>query len=258
MRPESHPDELIGRYPDLVDDRERAAVDRHLRDCPRCRALVAQLEVVQQAAADLARPPLAVETSADLAARARARMHEAAGAPGAPTEAVRRRWIRRAAIPLAVAAALALALLLRPDEGVDPGPRDPDTDFGFKGDDPHPDLSELELQLVLVAGEASVALAPGDEVPGGSRLLVGAVIAPDVPACVVVVRGEGRQSVWTGIGDLSTAAGGALFDGAVPATAWAPDEGPFSLELWHGLDPDAPDARRLHEFPLRATPRSRR
>ena len=252
MTPDLHPEELLGRYPDLADDAERAQVEAHLATCERCRRLLAHLERVGQAGGDLGRPPLTTAPSPDLVARAKARMARADEEEG---QVVRGPWRRLGVVvvPLAVAAAAVLALVLRPDPTPDPDDPSRDPGYGVKGDDDSAeDLSDLELQLVLpVDGEARL-LFPGDDVPGGANLLLGAVLAEGLTGSVVLDGGGARRVVWTGRGNATTDGGGALFAGDEPVTVAAPETGPFTLELWLGDDPDAPDARPRHEFPLDA------
>lgn len=250
MTRDLHPEELLGRYPDLVDDAERAEVEAHLATCDRCRRLLAHVERVGRAGEDLGQPALAEVPSPELVDRARDRIR---GADRGSARVVRGPWrpVAAVAVPLAVAAAVVLALILRPDRTPDPDDPGRDPGYGVKGDDDSAeDLSELELQLVLpVDGEARL-LFPGDEVPVGSELLLGAVLFEELAGSVVLDDGAARRVVWTGRGDATTDGGGALFAADQPVTVVAPGAGPFALELWIGDDPDAPDARLLHEFPL--------
>lgn len=254
MTSEAHPEELLGRYPDLVDDAERSEVEEHLATCARCRSLLAHLERVQRVGGDLGRPPLAAVPSSDLVARAKARIREASAEPETSGPS-RLRWLGIAAVPLAVAAAVLLAQILRPDEGSRSVGPDKDPGYGVKGgDDPAVDLSDVELQLILpVDGEAQL-LFPGDGVPAGEELLVGAVLPERVAGSVVLSSEVGRHVIWYGLGDASTVDGAALFQDGQPVTVRVPEAGAFALELWLGTDPTAPDARRLHEFPLVIVP----
>lgn len=249
-----HPEELLGRYPDLVDDGERREVEEHLAVCARCRRLLAHLERIERAGGDLGRPPLAAVPSADLVARARARIREVSPEP-ATDGTGRLRRLGAVAVPLTVAAAVLLAILLRPDDDTRPGGAGGDPGYGVKGDDDSAeDLSDVELQLVLpVDGEARL-LFPGDRVPASAELLLGVVLPEGVPGAVVLASADERRVIWTGLGDDTTANGGALFTDGQPVTAQVPDVGDFTLELRLGTDPAAEDARLLHEFPLVVDP----
>lgn len=255
MTRDLHPEELLGRYPDLVDDDERIEVEDHLATCERCRRLLAHLERVGRAGEDLARPPLTAVPPAELVARARDRIRAADPEPGRVLHGPWRK-VGVVAVPLAAAAAVVLAMLLRPDRTPDTDDPGRDPGYGVKGDDDSADdLSDLELQLVLpVDGEARL-LFPGDEVPAGAELLLGAVLYEGLVGAVVLDAGTGRRVVWTGRGDAATDGGGALFAGDQPVTVAAPASGTFALELWLGADPDDADARLLHVFPLMAEAR---
>ena len=254
MTRDTHPEELLARYPDLLDDAERAEAEAHLATCDRCRRLVAHLERVGRAGGDLGRPPLTVAPSPELVARAKDRMGTAGEGSGRVVEGPWRR-IGVVAVPLALAAAVVLALVLRPDRTPDPDHPGRDPGYGVKGDDDSADdLSDLELQLVLpVDGEAQL-LFPGDRVPGAAELLVGAVLHEGLTGTVTLDIGPAQRVVWTGRGSETTDGGGALFEGDQPVTVTAPAAGAFTLQLWLGADPDTPDARLLHEFPLTAVP----
>ncbi len=254
MTRDVHPEELLGRYPDLVDDRERAVVDAHLAECERCRRLLAHLDRVKQAGGDLGEPPLAVVPTPELRARAEAAIGRSR--PGSPGVGADRsgRWLGVAAATLALAAAVAAAILLQPDRVGRPPDPVLDPLIGVKGDDDSAeDLSDVELQLVLRVDDEARLLFDGDPIFVGAEPLVGAVIPEDLPCSVVLEAGGDRRRIWSGRGDPETAAGGALFTGDRPLSARVEGEGEIVFELWLGEDPDAPGARRLHAFRLIAS-----
>ena len=57
-----------------------------------------------------------------------------------------------------------------------------------------------------------------------------------------------RRQAWKGVGDATTAGGGALLAEEVPVTVLAPAKGAFELEIWLGTN--ASDARLAGRFRL--------
>jgi len=227
-----HPDERLGRYPDLLDEREQAEIEQHLAACSRCRAEVARLQEVRKAADDLGRT--SVEPSAELDRRALGRIRAEAR-----LHTARPLWWKAAVVaaPVALAACVVLAVVLRtPDDGV-PG----EIDWTVKGAGEA--TGDATLQVALVQGRLAVPLAQGERVPGGSTLLLGGAVPTGRSATVYLIAGERRTVVWEGIGDEETARGSALTTGEAPAKVTAPDEGAFQLEIWLDTEPAAPADR---------------
>jgi len=216
-----HPEERLGRYPDLLDEQERADVEQHLDGCERCRQEVARLQGIRQAAAELAK--VEVQPSADLDRRALARIRAEAR-----LHAPRPLWWRArvVAAPIALAAAVVLAVVLRaPDDA-----RPPDDPWTVKG--AGETSEDATLQVAKVEDRSAVPLAQGDHVPGGATLLLGGTVPAGQTATVFLVQGERRTEVWRGVGTAETAEGGALMMEGAPATVRAPVSGAFQLEIW--------------------------
>jgi anti-sigma-K factor RskA len=111
----SHPDALLAEYVDgALAEGERAAVERHLGSCDRCRDEVALAGAARAALASVLETPAPSELGAAAVAEARRRAgsHPAAGAaPGRPA------WYRWAAAAAGIAAALLVVALVLPHVG---------------------------------------------------------------------------------------------------------------------------------------------
>lgn len=250
----THPDELLGRYPDLLDDDERAEVEAHLEACARCRGEVARVGLVAEAAALLAGEERLLEPSEDLDARARSRMRAiATEVTQDRREASGWRWLW-VALPTALAAGALVAFLvmplLRPGQ-IEPGPTPPD--WGVKGGDADVP-ADLELQLALIVDEGTVPLLGGEAVPAGSEILLGGVIPEGTQVFVLQERPLDRERVWSGVGDAATARGGPLLSGGEPVVLVVADLDTIALELWLGEDPAVPGARRVQRIELSVAP----
>jgi hypothetical protein len=108
-RPENHPHELISA---LLDGEatvpERAVVERHLRDCGECRALLGDLRILAAAGASRQPPPV----PAGLLSAVRARLEAAGERAGDPAAAGQRWWTGLWRSPLPVAAAVGAVAVL--------------------------------------------------------------------------------------------------------------------------------------------------
>jgi len=114
----SHPDALLAEYVDgALAEGERAAVERHLGSCERCRAEVALALAARKALASVPETPAPGDLGAAAVAEARRRAgsHPAAGAPpGRPA------WYRWAGAAAGIAAALLVVTLVLPHVGSAP------------------------------------------------------------------------------------------------------------------------------------------
>ena len=111
----SHPDALLAEYVDgALAEGERAAVERHLASCERCRDEVALARAARAALASVPETPAPSDLGAAAIAEARRRAgsHPAAGAPpGRPA------WYRWAGAAAGIAAALLVVALILPHVG---------------------------------------------------------------------------------------------------------------------------------------------
>ncbi len=239
----AHPEDLLSLYPDLLDDEQRSAVEQHLDDCEACREQVERLALVAAAGEELGTDDRRIEPSADLDARALARIRAEASRHERPV----RWWLPVVALPVAVAAAVALVLVLSP-----PQPRVDDAlqHWTVKGQGDPDAGGPLALQLARVDGRDALPLAQGDAVPPGATLLLGGTVPEGVGAMVFLVTGDQRGLLWRGVGDTATAEGGVLLDGERPVVAIAPGSGVFELEIWTGSSPDDPDRVLAGRFRL--------
>lgn len=238
-----HPEERLGRYPDLLDERERVEVEQHLKDCERCRHEAQRLRQVREAADELAQATIVPGAELDRRALARIRSEARLHAP-------RPLWWKATVVaaPLALAAAVVLAVVLRPP----PEPELPDEPWTVKG--PGETTGDATLQVAVVEERRALPLAQGAHVPGGATLLLGGTLPAGHHATVVLVYGAQRTEVWQGVGTVETAEGGALMSDGTPATAEAPAEGAFQLQIWLGDALATPGAMPADRFGLIADP----
>jgi anti-sigma-K factor RskA len=113
----SHPDALLAEYVDgALAEGERAAVERHLGSCERCRDEVALARAGRTALASVPETaaPSDLGAAAIAEARRRAGSHPAAGTPGHPA------WYRWAGAAAGIAAALLVLALVLPHVGTAP------------------------------------------------------------------------------------------------------------------------------------------
>ncbi|XVU27635.1 anti-sigma factor [Actinoplanes sp. CA-054009] len=202
MRPDVHT--LVGAYVlDAVDDLERVAFERHLRECEDCRAEVEELRETAARLADTAwsAPPPAMRANV-LGAIGAIRQEEAA--PARPARPPRRRLHLVAAAAVVVAAAGAGAAVyavqdqrVRDERAVAEAARD----------------SEARIRAILGAPDLEVreqALTSGGRVTVASSKLTGAgviMLAADQPPA------DGRvYQLWT-IRDDDPTSAGALGEG---------------------------------------------
>jgi hypothetical protein len=111
----SHPDALLAEYVDGAPaEGERAAVERHLASCERCRDEVALARAARAALASVPETPAPSDLGAAAIAEARRRAgsHPVAGAP-----AGRPAWYRWAGAAAGIAAALLVVALVLPHVG---------------------------------------------------------------------------------------------------------------------------------------------
>lgn len=234
-----HPEERLGRYPDLLDEQEIAEVELHLAGCERCRQQAERLQQIRNAGDDLSRA--SIEPSEDLDHRALSRIRAEAR-----SHVQRPLWWKATvvAVPVALAAAVVLAVVLRPPDAS----HLLDDPWTVKGPG---ELSEdATLQVALVDGQTAHPLSQGAHVPVGATLLVGGTVPIGRSATVYLVQGELRTTVWQGVGNAATAAGAALRTDGKPATAQAPAAGPFQLEIWLDDQEAAPDSTPADRFGL--------
>ena len=111
----SHPDALLAEYVDgALAEGERAAVERHLGSCERCRDEVALARAVRTALASVPETPAPSDLGAAAVAEARRR---AGSDPGAGAPAGRPAWYRWAGAASGIAAALLVVALVLPHIG---------------------------------------------------------------------------------------------------------------------------------------------
>lgn len=228
-----HPREALERYPDLLDDHERVALDDHLSDCAECRAWVEGMHAVRDAAPDLGDARFQVQPSAELDRRVLDRLRAEAELAGAGRGS--RRWFAWVAAPGLAAATAALVLVFHPASPLRTPAPDPERHPGIgpdwqpKGDDD--DGPRPELQLALIEGEGTRPLLADQTVPPGAEILLGGAVPAGVRAAVYVeTRGQRRQ-VWSGIGDTTSTEGGALLTDGVPTVVRAPASGALVIEI---------------------------
>ena len=114
----SHPDALLAEYVDgALAEGERAAVERHLGSCERCRDEVALARAVRTALASVPETPAPSDLGAAAVAEARRR---AGSDPGAGAPAGRPAWYRWAGAASGIAAALLVVALVLPHVGSAP------------------------------------------------------------------------------------------------------------------------------------------
>lgn len=231
-----HPREALQRYPDLLDDHERVALDDHLSSCAECRAWVERMHAVRDAAPELGDARFQVQPSDELDRRVLVRLRaeaELAGAGrGSPW------WFAWLAAPGLAAAAAALVLVFHPASPLrtptpDPGPESHPgigPDWQPKGDDDD-DGPRPELQLAVIEGEGTRPLRAGETVAPDAEILLGGAVPSGVHAAVYVEAVGQRRQVWSGVGDAGSAEGGALLTDGVPTVVRAPASGTLVIEI---------------------------
>jgi len=114
----SHPDALLAEYVGgALAEGERAAVERHLDACERCREEVSLARAARSALASVAEAPAPGNLGDAAIAEARRR---AAGAPAAAAPSGKPGWYRWAGAAAGIAAALLLLTLVLPHIGKEP------------------------------------------------------------------------------------------------------------------------------------------
>jgi len=164
----SHPDALLAEYVDgALAEGERAAVERHLASCERCRDEVALARAARAALASVPETPAPSDLGAAAIAEARRRAgsHPAAGAPpGRPA------WYRWAGAAAGIAAALLVVALILPHVGNAPATTAAGGGWGAaRGPIPRHLRRDTERQLRPVGRRVARNLLPR---PGGSGLRI--------------------------------------------------------------------------------------
>jgi len=188
--------ELLGAYAlDGVDRDEAAAVEDHLRECPRCRAEVAEH---RETAAFLAHA--GTDAPADLWDLIAGAVDAPAVVPIAPRVAARpvNVWLGRATAVIAAAAVFVIALLVvevrDQDRRIDRLGQD---SFAAAMDQPgarvvHLDAGDTELPVVLASdGTASVELAALPTLAGGRTYQLWGASGTDLISVAVLGRNPG-------------------------------------------------------------------
>jgi anti-sigma-K factor RskA len=158
----SHPDALLAEYVDgAIAEGERAAVERHLGSCERCRDEVALARDARTALASVPETPAPGDLGAAAIAEARRRAgsHPAAEAPsGRPA------WYRWAGAAAGIAAALLVVAVVLPHVGNAPATTAAAGDAAARGAAASPATS-VETQNVNydLAGVESLATSRGQE-----------------------------------------------------------------------------------------------